>query len=104
MPWRPASPCSTRGCPNKKPCPIHSAHGWNHGGKSRQARGYDAKHDELRRRVILEEPLCRRCGVKATKISDHIVPLSRGGQTVRSNLQGLCQECSDAKTIAERRA
>lgn len=77
-------------------------------GKTRQERGYGREHDRIRKQVLKEEPLCRACQaqgrVSATVIADHIIPLSQGGRTIRSNYQGLCQPCSDAKTAAESRS
>lgn len=44
MPRKPATPCSNRACPNLKPCPTHTQQ-----RASRQERGYDRKHDKLRK-------------------------------------------------------
>lgn len=52
---------------------------------------------QLRRRVLIEEPLCRRCGQRATDV-DHVVPLWRGGSQGRENLQALCKPCHRQKT------
>ena len=72
---------------------------------SRQKRGYGREHDEIRALVLVEEPLCRPClaagRVSATVIADHITPLSEGGPTDRSNYQGICRPCHNAKTAAE---
>lgn len=61
----------------------------------------------LRTLVRTEEPLCRRClaegRVSATTEVDHIVPLAWGGTNDRGNLQGLCYDCHDAKSQAEKR-
>ncbi|MCW3837825.1 HNH endonuclease [Sphingomonas canadensis] len=58
--------------------------------------------------VLREEPLCRRClerGLTAASVEvDHIVPLARGGGDERSNKQGLCKACHDAKSAEERAA
>ena len=58
-----------------------------------------------RRRVLEEEPLCRRClaegRTSASVVVDHIRPLSQGGSDDRANKQGLCGPCHDAKTKAE---
>jgi 5-methylcytosine-specific restriction enzyme A len=88
------------GCPHFQPCPVHSRR-WVRSTVSSARRGYGAEHRALRRQVLDEEPICRACRVRATIIADHIVPLSRGGQTVRENLQGLCKECSGSKTGRE---
>lgn len=58
-----------------------------------------------RQRLFAEHPLCKECEshdrVVAAVIRDHIRPLAEGGEDVRSNTQGLCQACSDAKTKVE---
>jgi 5-methylcytosine-specific restriction enzyme A len=62
----------------------------------------------IRQRVKREEPLCRMCAAEgrttATEEIDHIVALSAGGSNARSNLQGLCAACHEAKTRSERSA
>lgn len=72
---------------------------------SRQSRGYGRAHELMRERVLREEPLCRACQaagrVSATTIADHIVPKTDGGTDERSNYQGLCRPCHDAKTAEE---
>lgn len=59
-----------------------------------------------RQRVREEEPLCRICldegRTAATTEVDHKLPLSEGGTNDRSNMQGLCKPCHDAKSAAER--
>lgn len=59
-----------------------------------------------RAQVLAEEPLCRVCldrgrTTRSTKV-DHIRPLAWGGSDDRSNKQGLCDPCHDAKSAAER--
>jgi 5-methylcytosine-specific restriction protein A len=76
-------------------------------GKTRQQRGYGSEHDALRKQVLIEEPYCAECirlGIAPparTSVADHIVPQAEGGQTVRSNYQGLCTPHSRAKTAKE---
>lgn len=53
--------------------------------------------DVLRR----DQHTCRFCGAKAPTVElevDHIVPVSRGGKTVMSNLQTLCSDCNRGKS------
>ncbi len=33
---------------------------------------------------------------------DHIIPLFKGGADTEANCQGLCKECHDNKSVAER--
>ena len=59
------------------------------------------------RKVILrrDKGLCQEClrnkHYRPARIVDHIVPKFEGGTDDESNLQSLCQECSDAKTAVE---
>ena len=59
-----------------------------------------------REQVRREEPLCRIClaqgHTSATTQVDHIRSLASGGSNDRSNLQGLCTDCHDVKSKAER--
>lgn len=105
MPFTPARPCPSFGCPNLQPCAQHVKRAWMRVKPlTRQQRGYDHRHEFLRRRVLREEIWCRACRLRRAVISDHIVPLSQGGKTVRSNLQGLCARCSNTKSGREGQA
>jgi 5-methylcytosine-specific restriction protein A len=72
--------------------------------------GYERKRGRAAQRerlaVIAEEPFCRACLKQGkhvrTDVVDHIVPLAWGGSDDRSNKQGLCEPCHDAKSKAER--
>jgi 5-methylcytosine-specific restriction endonuclease McrA len=73
-----------------------------------------ARWQRIRRRVVIEEPLCRECQLSITEIVDHIVPAPiavqqaresgrwpfdrYAGYYLRSNLQGLCRQCHARKT------
>jgi 5-methylcytosine-specific restriction protein A len=101
MPRAPRRACRA-GCPHFQPCPIHTRRQWtSSAAASSAARGYGAAHRALRRQVLREEPICQACRFRLSTTADHVVPLSRGGQTVRENLQGLCDKCSRAKTGRE---
>lgn len=68
----------------------------------------------LRTRIVREQPLCARCELRITEIVDHLVPAQVAivqarnsgqyltdrwaGYFLRSNLQGLCRPCHQAKT------
>ncbi|MDX9973358.1 MAG: HNH endonuclease signature motif containing protein [FCB group bacterium] len=47
---------------------------------------------------------CAACGCMLVDgwALDHVAPHSRGGSDDRSNLQGLCNPCHDAKTAKDR--
>ena len=61
---------------------------------------------ERRKRWLRENPLCVHCQaqgrVRAATELDHIVPLSRGGAEDESNLAGLCHQCHELKSLAEK--
>lgn len=79
-------------------------HNWKP-ASSRQARGYGAAHDRIRRALLREEPFCRECRkvgreIKATH-ADHVVPKCLGGADERSNYQPLCTAHSRSKSGRE---
>jgi len=52
-------------------------------------------------------PLCRECErrgiIKATALVDHIIPINQGGKIWdEENLQPLCHECHNKKSINQR--
>ena len=111
MPRRPATPCTTPGCPEKalpggSKCRGHKrqvGRAYDRRRGTSTQRGYGANHRKLRKKVLAEEPLCREC-LKENKLTpatemDH----SDGNQwnLERSNLQGLCHGCHSRKTVKE---
>lgn len=52
----------------------------------------------MRDRVLAECPVCRVCGRRPSVQVDHVIPLSKGGTDISTNLQGICLECHDEKT------
>ena len=57
----------------------------------------------------LNQGLCYLCGKKFSKIHltmEHLVPLSRGGYSIKNNLETACKDCNSKKkhkTIIEQR-
>jgi 5-methylcytosine-specific restriction protein A len=79
---------------------------WDHGGKTRQERGYGKEHDIIRAGLLREVVYCQECSkrddVRRFTLgthADHIVPLAKGGTGDRSNYQLLCGPCHAAKSI-----
>lgn len=55
----------------------------------------------IRAAVLVEEPLCRRCGTSPSVVCDHVRSLAEGGTDERGNLAGMCKPCHDEKTAEE---
>lgn len=62
---------------------------------------HDPAWEELRRRVLIRDPVCLNCHKQRSSRADHIVPVSRGGKDELSNLQGMCESCHNSKTATE---
>lgn len=76
---------------------------WDHGGKTRQQRGYGRQHVKLRAQLLRQEPLCRLCKEKGrvtvATIADHVIPIAQGGAVHDlANMQPVCAECHQDKT------
>lgn len=81
---------------------------WDHGGKTRQQRGYGAEHDRIRAWLLQTVILCEECTrngrVTAGVVADHKIPLAKGGTGDVSNYQLLCRECAAEKDAKDRGA
>lgn len=53
-------------------------------------RGRNQKKLRQKRRYLQDNPYCVICGKKADTI-DHIIPVSKGGRTIKENYQSMCQ-------------
>lgn len=81
---------------------------WDHGGLTRQQRGYGQDWQRLRAAVLRDEPLCRMCGemghVTAATEVDHIRPFQGLADPLRldrTNLRPLCTPCHRQVTSAQ---
>lgn len=99
MPSKPRRPCGFPGCPGTtkgRYCKAHTKE--KERGRPRKART-DAAWQRLRRAVLERDAyLCQECDAPDSDQCDHIIPRSRGGRDVMSNLQTLCLECHGRKT------
>lgn len=63
------------------------------------------KGQELRRRRLAREHLCRHCLEQgryvASTVPDHILPLYKGGTDTEDNIQCLCEDCHTIKTARD---
>lgn len=64
------------------------------------------KLQAARAELFSRQPLCVHCLpkgiVKPATQRDHIVALTEGGEDVPENTQALCEDCHEAKSLAER--
>jgi 5-methylcytosine-specific restriction protein A len=84
-------------------CQVHRRTAWRSSTTPPRMRG--ARLQRARRHLFDRDPLCVLClalgRYTPATIRDHIVPLAEGGVDDDSNVQALCQACSDTKTQAE---
>lgn len=79
---------------------------WQHGKRSRQARGYGRDWERLRAAALARDmhlcQICARAGIvtPATQV-DHITPKARGGGDTLDNTQSVCEPCHKDKTAQE---
>lgn len=78
---------------------------WQNGRKYEETKRQERKimNDDIRYNVLKRDNYtCCICGATAkdgAKLEvDHIIPVSRGGKTVMSNLQTLCERCNKGKS------
>jgi 5-methylcytosine-specific restriction protein A len=73
---------------------------------SRQERGYGAAWTRVRTVIMNRDGgLCQPCLdrglVTVANAVDHVVPKAQGGSDDESNLQAICNDCHQTKTVAE---
>lgn len=78
---------------------------WRNGKKYEETSKRERKYmnDKLRYDILKRDNFkCQKCGTSANDGAklhvDHIIPVSKGGQTTPSNLQTLCDRCNIGKS------
>lgn len=78
---------------------------WENGNKYEVTKRQERKimNDDIRYNVLKRDNFtCQKCGITSkdgAKLEvDHIIPVSKGGKTVMSNLQTLCDRCNSGKS------
>jgi 5-methylcytosine-specific restriction protein A len=103
-----ALPCLEPGCGrftrNGSRCPTHQQardQQWERQRPSRSERGYDHRWARLAREAIAEHPWGVDCGTPGDArnplCGDHLVPLAKGGLSVRENVVVRCRRCNSRK-------
>lgn len=110
MPNAAPKPCAHPGCgklvrDGSNRCEAHKRPEWSKKPDAPK-RMTGRKLQAARAALFQASPLCAYCLAKGKAVlatqRDHIVPLSEGGLDVPDNTQGLCDECHDGKSLAER--
>ncbi len=96
--------CSDGGVavPGKSRCKAHGGGAWQRTDPSSKHR-YGSHWQEIRVRVLREQPSCEICGKRATDV-DHVRAVADGGSDDRSNLRALCHPCHKRVTSEQNRA
>ena len=110
MPTAAPRPCSHPGCgllvrDGSGRCARHPRPAWEKKPNATK-RVTGRKLQRMRAALFERDPLCGECKRQgrltlATE-RDHIKPLQEGGKDDDTNVQGLCFECHDVKSKAER--
>lgn len=81
---------------------------WDHGGRSRHARGYGTAWEKLREHILKRDRhLCQPClrmeprRITAATEVDHVLAKAKGGTDADGNLQSICNPCHRAKSLAD---
>lgn len=107
----PRKPCTYPGCSaltdgKTSRCAKHPRAQWQGNATAQGKRITGSRLQKARAELFARAPLCAQCEREGRTalavIRDHVVPLSEGGEDMDGNTQGLCQECSDRKSTAER--
>lgn len=108
MPTAAPRPCTEPGCKavvvdGSGRCSDHARLKWRKVTPTVRITG--RRLQRMRERLFKREPLCAECRrlgiVKLATQRDHIVPLAEGGADDETNEQGLCDDCHEAKSLAE---
>ncbi|MED5545773.1 MAG: AAA family ATPase [Pseudomonadota bacterium] len=82
------------------------AKAWKHRKNVPGTRIRGRRGQELRRKRLIAEPLCRHCAqegrVTRATVPDHIIPLAFGGLDEDDNIQCLCEQHHSLKSAFER--
>lgn len=105
MPHLALRPCAQPGCPHLvnrgvRFCDEHKKADRKSHDKQRgsaASRGYDSRHQRLRKWKLKRNPICEECGEYAATVVHHIIPISVDPRKrlVMDNVQALCRDCHE---------
>ena len=109
MPQAAPRPCTNPGCgalvhDGSGRCKAHPRPAWKK-AQNATKRVTGRKLQAMRKALFERDPLCVECRrhgrVTIATLRDHIKPLAEGGDDSDDNVQGLCHDCHEEKTLAE---
>lgn len=109
MPQAAPRPCTAPGCgrlvhDGSGRCDKHPRKAWAKKPTATK-RITGRRLQAMRASLFQREPLCAECTrhgrVRLATQRDHKIPLAEGGTDDEANEQGLCDECHEAKSLAE---
>lgn len=98
MPWKPATPCTSPGCPELRPCPTHPVTPWRRRPGTRRTRLSGSAEQARARRVIARgRGICHVCHHAGADVADHVLAVADGGADDETNMApihgGACPSC-----------
>lgn len=109
MPSAAPRPCTHPGCgrlvhDGSGRCDRHPKPAWSKPATATK-RVTGRRLQQLRADLFARDPLCAECRrlgrVTLATQRDHVVPLAEGGADDENNVQGLCDDCHEGKSLAE---
>lgn len=52
---------------------------------------------DMRKKLLKEDSICNYCSGNENLTIDHIIPITKGGKNIESNVQILCAKCNRDK-------
>ena len=112
MPVSAPKPCNHPGCgvlvrDGSSRCPKHPKQAWVKTQAQEQGtkRIRGRRLQKMREQLLAQQPLCAACDrlgvVRLATERDHIIPLTKGGTDDPSNIQALCHDCHESKSLGE---
>lgn len=100
---RPTGTCTTPGCPELKPCPVHKPKGWGAGQSTKLGRSGWERQARNARTMRTHGHVCHWCGNPGADQVDHVIALALGGTDDETNRRPIhAHPCHAEKTLEDR--